>query len=1281
MTARLLHALWLLLAVLAVLAAAAFTAARLLAPLLGEYREEVERAAEAALHRPVSIERLDASWRGFYPVLEFKGIAVAGAGIGEGRLDVEQIWVGFDLWRYLFDRRLRLSRLDVIGAEVNVVRDADGRIYIDRLQNDQTTGGSTVFASALLDGGRISLHRSNITYRDLSTGRAPLRFSDVTLTLKNSAGQHILSGDVTLPEQLGQRFTVQAEFIGPLERLNDWQGRLYVTGRSLSLMPDVLKDVAPGIDAAGTADVRCWVNFGAGRLRKVTAELALDHVQLRHNGSDRSADYAAQQISGVFGWRRRDGGWQFAARDVVVTRDGARHAPLQVSVARSGTAEQGLITATAGGLYLQDLKPLVELLPGIDAAERARFVVLRPEGLIESFTLRLELSAHGPARVGWFDASLRDVAVRPSDGLPGIGGLTGSVTGTQEGGTLWINSQDFIYRDERLFNEPLHFDEFGGEAAWEFTDGRLEINSDGLHLLNGDLAADVRLALERLPDAAAPRLDLQIAVNRFQIEAIRHYLPARVMPQKSVNWLEHSLQGGVVIGGRVVLEGRLDELPFDKGEGRLEVQLPVSDALLDFSPGWTPIRNLDAQVDFTGRSMDIRSRRGKIRSASLEAVHAWIEDLFRPDLRLEGAVQGDLSVMLTELGSSPLGETYGSFVDRIESGGPAGLDLNLLIPLHHDDQEMEVNGSVILKDNRLKVSPDGPALEHIKGQLTFTTHGVSGKALKANLLDARVNVDVSTDEAAGVTRVSLDGPIDVAGFIAAEPTDPAARLIGRSDWNVQLAIGRPHGRKEIPQVDLALRSDLRGITINLPAPLGKAAQESRPLAIEVARVAKPDKILRFAYADLLSGICALRETDHGRTCSRAGIHFGAGHALLPDAKLLRITGHLPTFSLTRWQPVLDSVKPGSNLPVKLDLTIDELEILQQAVHDVTLQAEEAGLVQVFTLDGPGSAGSIELTRTGAGVEKVTMNLERLFLASHPVAGAAPSPPPQAGNFPELQITVRKFKYNGVNYGELQLQARRKAGASHLDRLVLDSNRLQLEATGDWQTHDGKNLSQFDVEVKQGKLDKLLKEYKYKEDMSGGKLNATLHGSWQGAPWEFTPARVNGKLHVLITDGQLLGVEPGAGRVLGLLSLHTLQRRLSLDFSDLFSKGFAFDRIEGNFVLDNGNAYTNDLVINGPAARIEIAGRIGLANSDYDETVTVIPSMTSTIPLAGAIAGGPAIGAALFVAERLLGDELEKASRFTHQHYAVTGPWSDPVFTKIELPPAEKADKTPATVRE
>ena len=293
MTGRLLHALWLLLVVLLVLTAATLAAARLLVPLLGEYRLEAERLASETLHRPVSIERMEASWRGFNPVLKFKGVSVVGAGLQDGRLAIEQVWVGLDTLRSLFDRQIRVASIDVIGASVDVVRDRDGQLYIDRLQGK---AGNATVSPGLLDGGRFSLHKSDITFRDLKTGRPALHFSVVSLTLRNSADLHILSGDVMLPEQLGHRLAVHAEFGGPLERFNDWHGRVYVTGHSLSIMPDILKDVAPGIDVRGSADFRCWVNFGAARLRSVAAEVELHNFRLRQQGDDRTADYAAEQV-------------------------------------------------------------------------------------------------------------------------------------------------------------------------------------------------------------------------------------------------------------------------------------------------------------------------------------------------------------------------------------------------------------------------------------------------------------------------------------------------------------------------------------------------------------------------------------------------------------------------------------------------------------------------------------------------------------------------------------------------------------------------------------------------------------------------------------------------------------------------------------------------------------------------------------------------------------------------------------------------------------------------
>jgi uncharacterized protein YhdP len=145
---------------------------------------------------------------------------------------------------------------------------------------------------------------------------------------------------------------------------------------------------------------------------------------------------------------------------------------------------------------------------------------------------------------------------------------------------------------------------------------------------------------------------------------------------------------------------------------------------------------------------------------------------------------------------------------------------------------------------------------------------------------------------------------------------------------------------------------------------------------------------------------------------------------------------------------------------------------------------------------------------------------------------------------------------------------------------------------------------------------------------------------------------------------LKDVDTGAGRLLGLLSMQSIPRRLFLDFSDLFKKGYSFDKLEGTFLLNDGSAFTRDLKIYGPAADIEIVGRTGLVEQDYDELVSVIPHLSSTLPIAGAIAGGPGVGAAVLLAERLLGSQVNQLSKVQYQ---VTGSWDDPQYTRFEKP--------------
>jgi uncharacterized protein YhdP len=72
-------------------------------------------------------------------------------------------------------------------------------------------------------------------------------------------------------------------------------------------------------------------------------------------------------------------------------------------------------------------------------------------------------------------------------------------------------------------------------------------------------------------------------------------------------------------------------------------------------------------------------------------------------------------------------------------------------------------------------------------------------------------------------------------------------------------------------------------------------------------------------------------------------------------------------------------------------------------------------------------------------------------------------------------------------------------------------------------------------------------------------------------------------------GQFVKLEPGVGRLLGILSLQSLPRRITLDFRDVFSEGFAFDAIGGQFAVARGVMATSDLQIQGPSAKVLMSG--------------------------------------------------------------------------------------------
>jgi uncharacterized protein YhdP len=493
-------------------------------------------------------------------------------------------------------------------------------------------------------------------------------------------------------------------------------------------------------------------------------------------------------------------------------------------------------------------------------------------------------------------------------------------------------------------------------------------------------------------------------------------------------------------------------------------------------------------------------------------------------------------------------------------------------------------------------------------------------------------------------------------------------ISGNSDWNVELLIQGTPSRGKRANLSLSVNSTLAGTAIDLPAPFGKDSDTLRELSFKVDKIDYPEKLLQLRYGNLLDGLLVFAAGDETPELQRGAITFGGGKADLPADERLLVSGKLKQVNTTAWKPWLGGDAPGLGIPVEYELNIDELEILRHYLRDVSLQMEAAGLVWNIKAGGPSISGDIELTKTAVGFDKVVMNLQRLAVESDSSEeGPADAAEILPEAFPNLQIVAQQLVYNDIDFGNFQLTTEKQLDNSlKLRRLVLSSELLEARTSGSWRLQGGQQRSNVDLQVTSGNMEELLKAFGYQESIEGGELSGSMRAAWAGPPWAFSPPRVEGQLDVKIKKGQLVDLEPGAaGRVLGLLSLNNLPRRLLIDFSDVFGDGFSFDKIEGSFVVEDGNAYTSDLLVKGPSAKIEISGRVGLADQDYDQLVTVTPRVKTPFSLAGTLVGGPAIGAAILVAETLLEGRVKAFNKIVRTQYTLTGPWSDPEINKID----------------
>ncbi|KTF39585.1 hypothetical protein H8S50_12900 [Xanthomonas translucens pv. undulosa] len=266
-----------------------------------------------------------------------------------------------------------------------------------------------------------------------------------------------------------------------------------------------------------------------------------------------------------------------------------------------------------------------------------------------------------------------------------------------------------------------------------------------------------------------------------------------------------------------------------------------------------------------------------------------------------------------------------------------------------------------------------------------------------------------------------------------------------------------------------------------------------------------------------------------------------------------------------------------------------------------------------------------------------------------------------------------LRFGAMNLGAASLRTRKLSDGMQVDQLHLRSDKQKIDISGDWRGKGATARTQLSASVDSQDLGELMQNLDFGGQLRGGEGTLNLRAAWPGDPAGFQLATLQGQLDVAARNGQLLELNPGAGRVLGLLSVAQLPRRLMFDFRDFFSKGFAFNRIDGQVQFGNGVARSQSMLIDGPAAEIKVRGQADLRAQQFDQTIDVNPKSGNLLTVVGAVAGGPVGAAVGAAANAVLGKPLGAIGART---YRVTGPWKEPKVEVIERessrPPAPPA---------
>ena len=1294
-------------------AAIGLTGVRLALSEIEHYKSDLAANIGALVGTPVTIGHLGAKMRGFNPQLVLTDISissqtvsasptssatranplqadlssVASAGNEKPVIEFNEVRLGINLLDMLVTRDLLASsRVTLVGAKLFIKRQQDGSIVIVGLK---ASDGQPQW---LLQGGRYEVVQSAITWQDQTSNSRPLLFDGVDLAIRNDGERHRLNMLVKLPEKIGDTLRLSMDFEGNVFEPSTIQGRVYIDGKSVNL-PELaalgLSQPHPSaLDRininAGTGDFKIWGDWRQSQLASMDVEADIQQLALVRQDKQ---EFFAKQLKTRLHWGLNQAAngannqWQLDVNEFSLeTKDKSNGAvkawPAAVFSVSGQLIDDNALSKVAlfvERLDLQEASALAQFFAPLPDEQAKLLSQAQLKGTLENFSLFADLDAKSVALNGRF----ANIGVASLLSVPGIENLTGRIKGSEKQGTITLATENAWLTGPDLFREPLPVKRLQGILAWQQPAEHVwSVSSQAIELDSLSFQSTTRFHVD-IPEAGKPVfMDLQSAFSGEDASEVKHYLPIGIMDEEVVAWLDRAFVSGRMTNGGLLVYGNLGDFPFTTQPGVFEAVFNGEQFDLSYDPEWPDITGMNAEVMFSQGGLKVNVLQGQsdvardgvyaagqsgtgAASVVIKQAEVTIPSLnTSKQLLIQGEAEAGIDQVLAFMQHTPLSSRVDSVLGAITPQGDTQVALDLKIPLV-DGAPTKVDGTAQLKDAKLTVKSLALPVSKINGELKFNEQGVYSDTIHASALGHPIKIDIKSSDSE--TIVNVAGHAGVSDLKAHFELPWWKIAKGATDYQLKLEL--PYGDTA---PTLAVESMLSGVSLDLPESLAKTQEQSIPLSLTFNLGDKQLLPVLLNYDNKLKAAILLDTTQ--KTIYSGHVLMGSGEVAQSQDAGLKLEINRDRLALQDWLGV--AVAQGAGDGIR-ELKIHSGHALWKntdiGVFDLALK--HAGNNWAGTIDSPIAKGKIEIpadftnppeadlhAQSGmTGMGRISLDMALLDLSALKQAGSKEASASQAISpelMPLLSVTSQKTLWQGVDLGRLSLAAERIPGGMGFNNVELSGENQKLVLSGQWKASGSGSATHTEGHLDVPRAGQLLTQLGITKDLTETSAAIDFSVVWGGAPYQFSLAGLKGKVDVNFKNGRILSIEPGFGRILGMLALAQWIKRAQLDFSDIYQEGLTFNSIKGHFNLAGGIASTHDLVVDAVPAKIAISGDTDLVGQTVDHIVDVTPKSADAVPIAGTIMGK----VAALVGRSLTGKNQE--GFFFGSQYLVKGSWGD-----------------------